>query len=154
MDPYSQAGSAAAPAPKKSSWGKWVGLGCGIAVLLAIGFACVLFFVVKKATAGPEEVIQKFLTDAGAGNYEAAYDAFSVPLKETQTLADFAAAAAANPSLFQVKETTFSNRSVDQSGAELSGTLTLESGTELPASFKLVRENDKWKFIAYHIGSG
>lgn len=152
MDSYAQ-GATAAPAPKKTGWGKWVALGCGLAVLLAVAFAGVMFFVVKKATSGPEEVIQKFLSDAGAGNFEAAYDAFSVPLKETQTFADFAAGAAANPTLFKVKETTFSNRSVDQSGAELSGTLTLEAGTEMPASFKLVRENDQWKFIAYQIGS-
>jgi hypothetical protein len=152
MEPNPQAGSAP-PTPKKAGWFKWVALGCGLAVLLAVAFAGVMFFVVKKATAGPEEVVQKFLADAGAGNYEAAYDAFSAPLKESQSLADFAAAAAANPSLFQVKETSFPNRSMDMSGAEFSGTLTLESGTEMPASFKLVRENGKWKFIAYHIGS-
>ena len=151
MDPHPPA--APAPAPKKAGWIKWVALGCGLAVVLGVVFSAVLFFVVKKATAGPEEVVQKFLADAGAGNYEAAYDAFSAPLKESQSLADFAAAAAANPSLFQVKDTSFTNRSVDMSGAEFSGTLTLESGTEMPATFKLVRENDRWKFIGYFIGS-
>lgn len=152
MEPHPT--GAPAPAAKKAGWLKWVALGCGLAVLLVVAFAGVLFFVVKKATAGPEEVVQKFLSDAGAGNYEAAYDAFSAPLKETQSLADFAAAAAANPHLFRVKDTSFTNRSIDTSGAEFSGTLTLDSGTEMPATFQLVRENDQWKFIAYHIGTG
>jgi hypothetical protein len=39
-------------------------------------------------------------------------------------------------------------------GAKLAGTLTLGSGTEVPCSFQLVRENDLWKLISYNIGSG
>ena len=152
MEPHPT--GAPVPAAKKAGWVKWVALGCGLAVILAIAFSAVLFFVVKKATAGPEEVVQKFLSDAGSGNYEAAYEAFSAPLKESQSLADFAAAAAANSTFFQVKDTSFTSRSIDTAGAEFSGTLTLESGTEMPARFQLVRENDKWKFIAYHIGTG
>jgi len=54
---------------------------------------------------------------------------------------------------FQVEETSFGNRSVDGGGASISGTLRLRSGTEVPASFRLVRENDTWKLIAYEIGS-
>jgi len=52
-----------------------------------------------------------------------------------------------------VKDTTFSQRSIDTSGAQLSGSVTLTSGTQVPASFKLVRENGAWKLIGYNIGS-
>jgi hypothetical protein len=31
--------------------------------------------------------------------------------------------------------------------------LTLESGTRVAASFKLVKENGEWRLIAYHIGA-
>ncbi|MGQ0735835.1 MAG: hypothetical protein ACT4QD_19550, partial [Acidobacteriota bacterium] len=55
--------------------------------------------------------------------------------------------------LFDVTDVSFTNRSVDTSGAELAGTVTLRVGTEMPASFKLVRENDVWKLISYNIGS-
>ena len=59
----------------------------------------------------------------------------------------------ANSLLFQITDTTLTSRSVDLSGAEFSGTVTLESGTEVPASFSLVKENDEWKLIAYNIGT-
>ena len=146
-------GVPAVPAEKKSGWVKWVAIGCGGAVLAVGAFVAVILFIVQKASAGPELVIQQFLADAGAGNYSAAYEAFSAPLKAAQSEEDFAAAASANPTLFQVKDTTFSDRSVNLSSAKMAGTLTLVAGTEMPARFDLVRENDQWKLLNYHIGS-
>lgn len=137
----------------KKKWVRWTALGCAGLVVLAALLGGGLFLVVKKATAGPEQVVKGFLADAGQGNYTAAYDRFSAPLKQVQPFAEFQATAAANPTFFRVKETTFNQRSVNLSGAELSGTVTLESGTEVPASFKLVKENGSWKLISYHIGS-
>jgi hypothetical protein len=134
-------------------WIKWVAIGCGGLIVLAAAFAVFMFVVVKKATAGPETVVHAFLDAAGAGDYETAWDCFSAPLKEAQPFDQFEAAAKGQPSLFKVRDTTFNNRSVNLNGAELSGTLTLESGTEVPASFKLVQENDHWKLLGYHIGS-
>jgi hypothetical protein len=134
-------------------WIKWVAMGCGCLVVLAAAFAVGMFFVVKKATAGPEAAVHAFLSSAGKGDYQAAWDHFSAPLKEAQPFDQFEAAAKAQPFLFKVRDTTFNNRSVNTSGAEFSGTLTLEAGTEVPASFKLVQENGEWKLIAYHIGN-
>jgi hypothetical protein len=145
------AGSPATDA--KKPWIRWVALGCGGLVVLFIAFFLIVTFVVRKATAGPEAVIQDFLAAAGAGRYEEAHDYFSAPLKETQPLSEFTAAAQQNAMFFQVRETTFNNRSVDTTGAELSGSVTLESGTVVPASFQLVRENGEWKLLGYHIGS-
>ncbi len=134
-------------------WIKWVAIGCGGLVVLAAAFAIFMFTVVKKATAGPEAEVHAFLDAAGAGDYKTAWDCFSAPLKSAQPFDQFEAAAKGNPDLFKVRDTTFNNRSVDLNGAKLSGTLTLESGTKVPASFKLVQENDHWKLIGYHIGS-
>jgi hypothetical protein len=139
---------------KKRPWLRWVLLGCGGAIALLAIFVVVLLLVVKQATAAPEEVVQTFLAEAGAGNLEAAHDCFSAPLKEAQPYDQFAAGVAANSHLFDVIDTTFTNRSVDMSGAEFEGTVTLRSGTQVPCSFKLVRETDTWKLIAYNIGSG
>lgn len=139
--------------PRKTPWIRWVALGCGGALVLLAIFVAVMYFVVRQATAGPEETVQAFLAAAGEGDYAAAHEHFSAPLQEAQPLAEFSAAAAANPTFFQVEETTFSSRSVDGGGASLSGTLRLRAGTEVPASFRLVRENDEWKLIAYDIGS-
>ena len=115
-------------------------------------FAALMVFVVKRATAGPEEVVHQFLTAAAAGDYAAAHEFFSAPLKEAQPLEKFTAIVTATPSLFQIKDTTFSDRSVDLSGAKLSGTVTLAAGTQVPASFQLVKENGAWKLLGYRIG--
>jgi hypothetical protein len=139
--------------PKKTSTGKKIALGCGGAAIVAALLAVVLTVVVKKATAGPEAVVKEFLAAAAAGDYAKAHSYFSAPLQQVQPLAQFQAAASARSSFFQVKDTTFSQRSIDTSGAQLSGSVTLTSGTQVPASFKLVRENGAWKLIGYNIGS-
>lgn len=119
-------------------------------VAVIIGFV----FLLRSATSGPEEAAQGFLAAAAKGDYDRAHGYFSAPLKEAQPLADFRAGAEANPSLFDVAETTFNERSIDMNGAKMAGTLTLRSGTEVAASFSFVEENDEWKLIAYQIGSG
>jgi hypothetical protein len=141
------------PSSSSKSWVKWVALGCGGLLVVSVAVIAGIFLIVKKATAGPEEVVHAFLAAAGAGDYATAHDHFSAPLKEAQPLEEFTASAEANPMFFKVAETTFSNRSIDTAGAELSGTATLEVGTVVPASFKLVRENGEWKLISYQIGS-
>jgi hypothetical protein len=140
-------------APRKLPWLRWVLIGCGGAIALLVVFVVVLLVVVKQATAGPEEVVRTFLSEAAAGNLEAAHDCFSAPLKEVQPFDQFAAGVSANRHLFDVADTSFTNRSVDMAGAEFDGTVTLRSGTRIPCSFKLVRENDSWKLIAYNIGT-
>lgn len=141
------------PTKSNRGWIKWVALGCFLAVVLFGAIIGGIFWTVQKATAGPEEAIQAFLTAAGAGDYQTAHDYFSVPLKEVQPYEQFAADAEANSSFFKITDTSFNNRSVDMNGAELSGNVTLESGTVVPAQFKLVRENEQWKLISYNIGS-
>jgi hypothetical protein len=134
-------------------WGKKIGLGCLSAVALIAVFVVVIFLVVRTLTSEPEKVVRQFLTDAAAGNYAAAHACFAVPLKERQSLDAFTADAKASPSLFAVTDTTFTERSIDTSGAKFVGTLTLKAGTHVPASFTLVKENDAWKILEYHLGS-
>lgn len=145
------------PAPVTASGKSWIrGMArrAGIVIVTVVAFVLVVSVVVRIATTGTEEVVRGFLTAAGNGNYSAAYDYFSAPLKQEQSLAEFSALAQANSLFFHVKDTTFSNRSIETgSGAKLSGSVTLESGTEVPATFRLVKENGKWKLIGYRIGS-
>jgi len=138
----------------KNAWIKWVALGCGGLLVVVAVFVLLMITVVRKATAGPEAAVQSFLAAAGSGHYAAAYDFFSAPLREAQSLEAFESAAKKQASLFKVRDTTFSSRSVDNAVARLSGTLTLESGTKVPASFQLVEEKGRWKLIAYNIASG
>ena len=145
------------PAPPPSvlpAWARWIGLGCGAFLLLGAVAGSVFFLVLKKATAGPEETIQSFLTAAASGDYATAHGYFSDDLKKVQSLEVFTAQAEAHKELFQVQETTFNNRSVDLMRAELSGSVTLTGGAQLPASFKLVKENGQWRLTSYQLGSG
>jgi len=133
---------------------KYVGIGCGSLLLIGVVLGAILFFTVRSLTAEPERVAKDFLAAAVAGDHARAHSYFSAPLKDAQPLAAFTAAAKANPSLFDVKDTSFSNRSIDTtSGAKLEGTVTLRAGTHVPISFQLVKENDTWKILAYHIGT-
>lgn len=148
--PPSYAAPAASP---KKNWLPWAIGGCGCLILVAIGFGVMLFLGVKAATAGPEEVATAFLEAAGRGDTQAAYAHFSVPLQAAQSYDEFAAGVSNNPHLFQVASTSYTNRSLDLSGAELAGTATLTAGTEVPISFSFVKENDVWKLMGYNIGT-
>lgn len=135
-------------------WVKWVGLGCGGAIVLGVALVAVIFFTVGKLTEEPERVVRDFLAAAAAGDYAKAHGYFSVPLKEAQPLEAFTAAVRARPSLFDVADVSFNNRSIDgQSIAKFEGTATLEAGTKVPVSFSLSRENGEWRLLAYHVGS-
>jgi hypothetical protein len=140
-------------APGKS-WIRRMARRAGIVIATVAALVLGVSVVVRIATTGPEEAVHGFLTAAGNGNYSAAYDYFSAPLKQEQSLAEFSAQAQANSLFLQVKDTTFNNRSIETgSGAKLAGSVTLETGTEVPAMFRLVKENGKWKLIGYRIGS-
>ena len=134
--------------------GKKIAIGCGVLLLAIAVFVGALIGVVWWMTAAPEEVVRNFLAAAAAGDYQKAHDYFAVPLKEQQPLDEFRAAVAKTPSLFAITDSSFTNRSLDETGAKLSGTVTLTAGTTVPASFQLVKEGDDWKLIAWHLGSG
>ena len=137
---------------RKSPLRRWA-LRIGIAVLGVAILGTVIFVVVLRMTAEPEQVVRDFLAQAAAGDYAAAHAHFSAPLQQVQSLEVFSATVQANAMYFQVTDMSFNQRSVDQAGAELAGSVTLESGTELPATFSLVRENGSWKLIKYYIGT-
>ena len=144
------------PGPPPSpfpTWARWLGIGCGAVLLLGTVIGVGVFAFVGRATAGPERVVVAFLDAAGSGDWTTAHGYFSEPLKGVQPLDQFSAIGAANQHLFQVADTSFTSRSVDLAGAELSGTVTLAAGTELPASFRLVRENGEWRLNSYQIGN-
>jgi hypothetical protein len=133
--------------------GKKIAIGCGVLLLAFVVFVGAVLGFVWMATAGPEEAVRNFLAAAAAGDYAKAHDYFAVPLKEKQPLDEFSKGVADAPSLFAITDSTFNDRSIDMSGARLSGSVTLKSGTTVPASFQLVKEGDAWKLIAYHLGS-
>jgi hypothetical protein len=55
------------------------------------------------------------------------------------------------PALVHVTDESFSSRTVNNGQGELVGTLNLEGGGKLPIEIRLVKENDDWKILAYHV---
>lgn len=152
--PPSYGGPMAGPPPKSDKkWLVWAAAGCGCAVVALALFGVFMFLGIKAGTAGAEEVVKKFLSATAAERYAEAYECFSAPLKAAQSYEEFASSASNNLHLFKVKDTTFNQRSVDTTSAKLEGSVTLESGTEVPAKFQLVKENGEWKLIGYNIAA-
>ena len=154
-------GRPAPPGPPPSPippWARFAALGCGALLLLGTVGGTIFFLVVQKgvqmATSGPEATVQGFLAAAAAGDFATAHGHFSEALAAKQPYDQFAAVAGQNQQLFAATDTSFNSRSIDTSGAKLSGTITLQDGTELPVSFELVQEAGQWRLIAYQIGSG
>lgn len=144
----------AAPPPAGKSGAKRFVLGCGCLLLTAIVVGVIFFFALKAGTADAEAAVKSFLDAAGRGEVQQAYDHFSKPLKESQDFYTFSAKVGDYQPLFQVKETTFNDRSIDTTSVKLAGTLTLESGVEVPCSFQLIEEADgQWRLIAYSISN-
>lgn len=81
------------------------------------------------------------------------YDYFSTPLKESQPLEAFTASVQSTPSLFDIVDTSFTERSIDLAGAKLTGTATLRARTTVPVSFTLAKEGELWKLLSYHLGA-
>ena len=107
--------------------GKKIAIGCGVLILAFVLFIGGLLGVVWWATAGPEEAVRAFLAAAAAGDYEKAHDYFAVPLKEKQPLEEFRAGAERTPSLFAITDSSFNNRSIDETGANVA-----EAGPSIP----------------------
>lgn len=135
------------------NWLKYVALGCSGALVLVVLFAIAIFLFVGRLTAAPEQVTRDFLAAAARGDAAAAHGYFSAPLKERQPLDALADSLRTSPTLFDVVDVSFANREVDLSGARLSGTATLRAGTRIPVSFRLAREGDHWRLLAYELGT-
>jgi len=133
-------------------WVKYVALGCGGIIVLVVAFVALTFFAVGRLTAAPEQATREFLAATTRGDFAAAHGYFSTPLKEEQPLAELEAAAAASPSLYKVADVSFTERSIDTTKATLKGSARLTAGTEVPVSFTLVREQDTWRLLSYHLG--
>lgn len=147
-------GAAPTDMADQRTWLKWIAMGCGGLTLLGIIVVAGILAAVWSLTSAPEAVVREFCAAAAAGDHARAHAYLAAPLREAKPLDAFEADLRASPSLFDIVETTFTDRSFDFSeGVRLGGTVTTRAGTTLPASFTLVRERDSWKLLAYRIGS-
>lgn len=101
---------------------------------------------------GSLQAIGAFLTAVAAGDPAAAHGFLSVGAKEALPLEKFSSDVAARAGLFRTRDLRLVKGRGD-SGPRYKGSVLLESGREVPASFDLVREDGAWRLSRFRIGS-
>jgi hypothetical protein len=103
-------------------------------------------------TGGLADSVDRHFAALKAGNFDAAYAELAVATRNQNTPAEFKAMIGNNPMLTHVVGGSFSSRSYTSGQGELIGELELEGGGRLPITVHLVKENDQWKILSYHVG--
>lgn len=116
--------------------------------LLAFGafalFIAAIIGAVFWATSGIVDVADEFFAAAYEGDYDTAHSLTSQRLQDQgspQALEQFLTA----QGLDKVTETSWNSRNIENSTGRLEGTVTTESGGNIPITVEFVSENDEWK---------
>jgi hypothetical protein len=138
------------PAPKGKGPLFWSALGCGGILLLAlIGVGVVVGGAFLKSR-GAVEAVRAQLKDIKDGNLDAAYARTAASYQAAHSASAFAAFVGRHPGLKGNTDSTFTNRSVENDTAKISGTLTHPSGTE-SVVYKLVKDGEEWKISGIEV---
>ena len=152
-------GSAPVPqmsAPQAAKKGRhpavWVAAGCGGCLLAVILFAAAIGGGVYYLTRGASQGVEEHLVALRSGDRVAAYGMLSESYQARLTQEDFAQVLTEHPSLGDNQGSSFSNRSIDNDSARLSGTLTSQSGGVEAVVFELVKERGAWRISDIRFG--
>lgn len=121
--------------------------GCLIAAGVFVLFIGAIVGVVFYATSGITDTADEFFAAAYDGDYDTAHSLTSQRLQEQGSPASLEQFLAAQ-GLDKVTETSWSSRNIENSTGSVEGTVTTESGAEIPILVEFVSENDEWK-ISY-----
>ena len=103
------------------------------------------------ATSGLDKPVERHFAAIHAGDLMGAYGELSVAARSATSIDDFKAMLAGMPALTKVTGTSFNSRTIDETQGKIEGTLELEGGGKLPITVTLVKENDQWKILSYHV---
>ncbi|MHA7818326.1 MAG: nuclear transport factor 2 family protein [Erythrobacter sp.] len=118
--------------------------GCLLAFGVFVLFVGAIIGVVFWATGGIVDVADEFFAAAYEGDYDNAHSLTSQRLQEQgspEALERFLT----EQGLDKVTETSWSSRNIQNSQGSLEGTVTTESGANIPILVELVSENDEWR---------
>jgi hypothetical protein len=128
----------------------WVGIGCGIAGLIAVIGAVLCVGVcaggVFVATEMPVRASQDFLNDIKNNQVDTAYNRMSETYRGAHDIESFRAAVARYPALAQHRSSTFMQRNIQHTGvprATIGGHLTTPSGN-VPIQFQLTQTGENY----------
>lgn len=126
-----------------------------IAVILA--FAAMVLLIITMAlhaTSGLTEAARDQLSAIRSHDYARAYSYTSNEFKRATSLEVFEKFVNSYPVLNDNKDSTFSNRQIENGIGIISGSLEAKDGTVMPVTYQLVNENGKWKILNIDIRTG
>ena len=138
--------------PAPSFWARlgkmktWKKVLLGIALFIVAVVALALFM-----TSGLDKPVQHHFAALRAGDVIGAYSDLSIVARQQTSLDDFKTMLTNNPGLTHVTDESFSSRETNNGQGLLEGSLEIEGGGKLPIEIRLVKENDEWKILAYHV---
>jgi len=128
----------------------WQKIVLGVVVFIVLVVALAMW-----ATSGIVEPVQRHFTALRAGDVVGAYSELSVAARQTTSLDDFKKMLAGMPALTHVTGESYTTREINNGQGHLVGVLELDEGGKLPIEIRLVKENENWKILAYHVtGAG
>jgi type II secretory pathway pseudopilin PulG len=129
----------------------WSALGCGGVLLVALVIVGVVVGGAFYQSRGAVEAVRTQLQDIKAGNLGAAFARTAASYQAAHTLVAFSAFVERHPGLKDNTDSTFTNRSVENDTATLTGTLAHGGGTE-SVTYKLVKESQEWRISGIAVG--
>jgi len=126
----------------KSKTGLYIGLGCGGLLLLGACCGGIGYFIYAQ-TDEPAQAAHGFFADLRTGNHQQALQRMSGTYQSTHPLPTFQQNVQQIPALTQHTDVTFSNRSIQNQTAEVSGTLTTAEGS-VPVTVSLSQVGEYW----------
>jgi hypothetical protein len=143
---------------QRRRWLLFGSLGCAAVLLIGAAVGIQIYWKIRHAnqvSAEAQKVVQEFLGLASRGELEQAYDFFSRELKAKKSPGEFAREVAANPDHFRVPDADLGSGTVHFGSdiVEFDGTLRLQNGERIPASFVVAPEEGYWVIKSYQLGS-
>jgi hypothetical protein len=138
--------------PARTFWEKvramktWMKVLIGIVLFIVAVVALVVFL-----TSGLDKPVQRHFAALHSGDVIGAYSELSIAARQQTSLDDFKTMLTNTPALMHVTDESFSSRETNNGQGRLEGSLELEGGGKLPIEIRLVKENDEWKILAYHV---
>lgn len=152
---YQQAGNPVpeVPVPPRKA-GSGLGKGCLIAAvilfvlgLMAAGAGFFFYTTLMKATAPVVAEGERFLKVVGEGQPKVAYEMASGTLRAQQTAEEFEKTVN-HLGLAGFQSASWTNRSIKNDRGTLEGTAKTASGSSVPLTIELIKENGLWRVLA------
>ncbi len=125
---------------------KYVGIGCGVVLLLGCCIGGGAYFACSKfagALGAPKGQATGFFYDMREGRPEAALQRMDGPYQASHDLARFQQATATIPAIASQTDTTFSSIQINNGSATVSGFLTTPNGN-IPVTVTLSNIGENW----------